>query len=74
MLSMKIKVDQELCVSVASCVAIAGKTFALDDNGLAIVKDGEHDDDKTIMAAAESCPTKAIYLYDDEGKQIFPPL
>lgn len=69
---MKIKIDQELCVSVASCVAIAGKTFALDENGLAVIKDGDHDDDATIIAAAESCPTKAIYLYDDAGKQIYP--
>lgn len=72
MINMKIKVDQELCVSVASCVAIAGKTFALDENGLAIVKDGEHDDDATIIAAAESCPTKAIHLFDNDGKQIYP--
>jgi ferredoxin len=71
---MKIKIDQELCVSVASCVAIAGKTFELDENGLATVKEGEHDDDATIMAAAESCPTKAIYLYDDQGNQIYPPI
>ena len=71
---MKIKIDQELCGSVASCVAIAGKTFELDENGLARVKEGEHDSDADIIAAAESCPTKAIYLYDDEAKQIFPPL
>jgi len=75
---MKIKVDQELCVSVASCVAIAGRTFELDENGLARVKASYHDDptqrddDATIIAAAESCPTKAIYLYDDDGKQIYP--
>lgn len=71
---MKIKIDQELCVGVASCVAIAGKTFELDENGLAKLKEGEHDDEATIIAAAESCPTKAIYLYDDDGKQIYPPL
>lgn len=71
---MKIRVDQELCVSVASCVAIAGKTFALDENGLAVITDGTHDDEATILAAAESCPTKAIILYDDDGKQLYPPL
>jgi len=75
---MKIRVDQELCVGVASCVAIAGKTFELDENGLARIKGGEHgdpaeqDDEATIRAAAESCPTKAIYLYDDAGNQIYP--
>lgn len=70
---MKIKVDQELCVSVASCVAIAGNTFELDENGLARVKNATGDDEATIRAAAESCPTKAIYLYDDAGNQIYPP-
>ena len=30
-----------------------------------------HDAETTLMAA-ESCPTKAIFLYDEEGKQIYP--
>lgn len=30
---MKIVVDQDVCIGAASCVAIAGKTFALNQEG-----------------------------------------
>ncbi|MFH0873872.1 MAG: ferredoxin [Candidatus Komeilibacteria bacterium] len=69
---MQIKIDPELCVSVGSCVAIAGQTFELDENGIAQVKSGNLDAEATIIAAAESCPTKAITLLDDDGNQIYP--
>ena len=29
-------------------------------------------DDTTLMQAASSCPTKAIFLYGGDGKQIYP--
>ena len=69
---MKIEVDKELCISVASCVAIAGNTFELDDEGIAKVKNPKGDSDETIMQAAQSCPVNAIIIYDDSGKQIYP--
>ena len=69
---MKIKVDRNLCTSVASCVAVAPHTFELDEQGIAVVKNPKGDDEKTIMAAAESCPVNAIIIMDDEGNQIYP--
>ena len=68
----KIVVERELCIGAASCVAIAPGAFELDKDNIAIIKDAKGDDDATIMAAAESCPTKAIFLYDIDGKQIYP--
>jgi ferredoxin len=68
----KIVVDRDLCIGAASCVAIAPGTFQMDDENKAIVVDLEGDDAETVLAAAESCPTKAIFLYDGEGKQIYP--
>ena len=68
----KIVVERELCIGAASCVAIAPGVFELDKDNIAIIKDAKGDDDATIMAAAESCPTKAIFLYDIDRKQIYP--
>lgn len=71
---MKIEVDRELCISVASCVAVAPNTFELDDEGIAIVKNASGDTKDTILQAAQSCPVNAIKIWDDNGVQIHPPL
>lgn len=71
---MKVEVDRELCTSVATCIAVAPNTFELDDEGIAIVKNVSGDDEKTILQAAQSCPVNAIIVYDNDGKQIHPPL
>lgn len=69
----KIKVDRNLCIGAASCVALAMKTFALDSENKAIVLDAEGDTGEAIKLAAESCPTKAIILEDAEtGEQEYP--
>lgn len=69
----KIKVDRDLCIGAASCVALAMKTFALDSENKAIVLEGEGDPPEMIKLAAESCPTKAIILVDEEtGEQEYP--
>jgi ferredoxin len=68
----KIYIDRDLCIGAASCIAIAPGVFELDAENKATVKDPKGADDDTIMLAAQSCPTKAIYLYDEEGNQIYP--
>ncbi len=81
-------VDRELCIGAASCVALYPEVFALDDENKAVIlkKDGIKDsgktdvdmlevsavDDDTLMLAAQSCPTLAIYLYDEDGTQVYP--
>lgn len=69
----KIEVDRDKCISVASCVELAQKTFKLDDEGKSIVIDQKGDDAPAQMDAAKSCPVNAIYVYDENGKQIWPP-
>jgi ferredoxin len=68
----KIVVDRDLCISAVSCIAVADTTFALDDESKVVAIDPNSADDATLIAAAESCPTKAILLFDTAGKQIFP--
>ncbi|HMR01486.1 MAG TPA: ferredoxin [Candidatus Gracilibacteria bacterium] len=70
---MKIKIDRDLCIGAAPCVAIAPEVFELDEEGKAIVLDPKGADDETIKLGAEACPTLAVILFDEEsGDQIFP--
>ena len=69
----KITVDRDLCIGAASCVALSSKTFALDSENKAIPLEGEGDPPDLVKLAAESCPTKAIILVDEEtGEQEYP--
>lgn len=68
-----VKIDRTLCIGAASCVALAMKSFALDDENKAIVLDENGEVPEVIRLAAESCPTKAIILEDSEtGAQEYP--
>lgn len=69
---MLINVARELCIGAAPCVAIAGDVFQLDEEGKAVVV-GTSSDESNIHLAAETCPVQAIFLYDDNKKQLFPP-
>ena len=68
----KITIKRDLCIGAASCVVIAPNVFELDNEGIAILKDPKGTDDQTILEAAKSCPTAAIILEDENGKQIWP--
>lgn len=67
-----IKVDRELCIGAQTCVALAPEVFEMDSENKAVVKNPKGADDETILMAARSCPTLAIFIYDEKGKQIFP--
>lgn len=69
---MKIEVKRDICIGAATCTAIAPDVFELDDEMKAVVKNPQGASDEIILEAARSCPTLAIYVYDDAGKQIFP--
>ena len=68
----KIVIDRDLCIGAASCIAVSGITYELDNETKAVVIDPNTVDDETLIMSAESCPTKAIFLFDKEGKQIYP--
>lgn len=69
---MKIELKRDKCISAGTCVAIAPGVFQLDDEGKVILVDANGADEQTIIDAARSCPTQAIEIFDDEGKQIVP--
>ncbi|HLB52037.1 hypothetical protein A3F07_02935 [candidate division WWE3 bacterium RIFCSPHIGHO2_12_FULL_38_15] len=69
----KIVVDRKTCIGAATCIVIAPDAFELDVENIAVVKaNAENMDDDTLLMAAQSCPTGAIFLYDEEGNQIYP--
>ncbi len=69
----KIEVDRELCIGVASCIGVAPEAYELDEEQIAIVLDDWKTlSDDTLFASAESCPVRAIFLYDKDNKQIYP--
>lgn len=84
-MSLKVKVDRNLCIGAASCVAVAPATFELDAEGKAVIKkkDGSstsefvnyadiNDSETNILNAAKSCPVNAIVIVevDEQGKEI----
>jgi ferredoxin len=74
MANYKVNVIRDKCIGAGSCVAVAMKTFVLDNENKAVVlptADEDSDDDKLL--AAQSCPTAAIEVIDmDTGEKIWP--
>lgn len=82
---MRVRVDRELCIGAASCLALLPEVFELDEEGKAVIKSlmgdktSEWTDYKNlpveaqmILEAARSCPTNAIIIEDDNGNQVYP--
>lgn len=86
-MKITIKVDPDLCIGAASCVAVDDSSFELNDENKAYVLDhGQTPDqpsyertievtqeelDRVIMAA-QSCPVLAVTVIDEAGTQLYP--
>jgi ferredoxin len=68
----RIEVKKDICIGAGACEATAPKVFKVNNEGKAEVLDVKGDMDENILAAAKACPVQAIYVYDEEGKQLFP--
>ena len=86
-MKLTIKVDPDLCIGAASCVTIDPETFQLTDENKADVLDHgkaeggpsyervvemTQDEKENLILAAQSCPTLAIFIFDESGEQIYP--
>lgn len=86
-MKLKVVVDPDLCIGAASCVTVSPSTFRMNEENKAFVLDhGEEpggptyereievteDEKEEIILAAQSCPTLAIFVYDEEGNQLYP--
>ncbi|MEO8969301.1 MAG: ferredoxin [Solirubrobacteraceae bacterium] len=69
MSNLKIHIDQAACVAHGDCVEAAPGVFAVDDVAHVIGTD----DDDVLFAAADSCPSAAIILFDAQtDEQVYP--
>lgn len=87
MAKYRIYVDEDLCIGAASCVTIAPDVFQLNDENKAIVLDPKGEDTEetyerwleldeaeydNLILSAQSCPTLAVFVYNEKGEQLFP--
>ena len=86
-MKLTIKVDPDLCIGAASCVTVDPASFELNEENKAYVLDhGQapdaptyertvevtEDEKDTLILAAQSCPTLAVIITDENGKQLYP--
>jgi ferredoxin len=70
---LTMRIDRNLCIGAATCIAIAPKAWALDDEAKAYILDtADQESEQTLIDAAKGCPVAAIFISDESGKQIFP--
>lgn len=70
---LTMRIDRNLCIGAATCVAIAPKAWALDEEAKAyILETPEEEIDEVLIEAAKGCPVMAIFITDENGKQLYP--
>ena len=87
MRKIKIVVEPDLCIGAASCVTIKPTYYQLNMENKAVIADPQQPDTEAvysrdvevsdtdfedILLGAQSCPTRAIFIYDEAGVQIYP--
>ena len=71
--SLKVTVNKTRCISSGDCVETAPAVFQLDADEKSDVVNPSGAPEATILAAARSCPVKAITVVNEEtGEQLFP--
>jgi ferredoxin len=88
-MKITVKVDPDLCIGAASCVTIAPETFQMNADNKAYVLDHGTEPEgskyervlevteaekENMILAAQSCPTLAVFIYDENGTQLYPEL
>lgn len=86
-MKLRIVVDPDLCIGAASCVTVAPESFVLNvENKAEVLDRGQapegpsyertvevtEDEKQNIIVAAQSCPTLAIAIFEEDGTQIYP--
>lgn len=86
-MKLRIVVDPDLCIGAASCVTVAPDSFVLNvENKAEVLDRGQapdgpsyertvemtEDEKQNLIIAAQSCPTLAITIFDENDVQIYP--
>jgi len=71
--NLKFWVDRNLCIGAATCVAVAPKTYALDEEAKAVILNStDEETNEVIIDAAKTCPVAAIIVENEKGERVFP--
>jgi len=62
----RISIDRSLCNGYGVCEAVSPDVFALDDEGLAVLRTSTSNDE-TVREACDSCPSGAISIANVEA-------
>lgn len=70
---LTIRIDRHLCVGFGDCVERASRAFELDEEQIAVLRDGaEATSREDLIAGCEVCPVDALTVLDADGRQIVP--
>ncbi len=70
---LTIRIDRLICVGFGDCIDATPEAFELDDEGIAIFRDGvDSVATEELIASCESCPVDAFTVIDSGGVQIVP--
>ena len=68
-----VQIDRTLCVGFGDCVEASREAFELDDEGIAIFKEGiDAVPTRSLMTACGECPVDALTVFDEDGTQLVP--
>ncbi len=72
-MSLRVEIDQELCMSSGRCVADEPEAFGFDDEELSVVLPGASGlSGDRLRRAARMCPGQAITLVAEDGAAVDP--
>jgi ferredoxin len=72
MAKVTVTVNKAKCIASEDCIEAAPGVFQLDASGKSEVYNPSGAADSVILAAARSCPAKAIVVVDESGAQLYP--
>ena len=70
---LTIKIDRGTCIATKNCIKVAPEVFKLDDENISSFIELPGDIEKErLIDACSVCPVNALYVFDNEGKQLVP--
>ena len=70
---LTIKIERTACIASENCIKAEPNLFELDDERICkFVESDEFIEKDKIVEACSVCPVSALYVYDNDKKQIVP--
>ena len=70
---LTIKIDRSTCIATKNCIRVSPEVFELDEEKIcSFVTPTNEVEKEIIIEACSVCPVNALYVLDNEGKQLVP--